>query len=291
MSNLVRKVFQTETKASDTDRVLTVKISTASPDRSRDVVLPKGAKIDNYLRNPVVALSHKYDQLAIAKTEDLLITDEGITAKLRFPKVGVYSVADTVYEMYKDGFMNAWSIGFIPDEVEDIEGGGRLFKSWELLEYSAVLVPDNPEALTLVRSKGIDTKDYEKLEKQDDVVIEPAEPVVSPVTPAPVVPEPAVVLPADPATPPVDSPTAPATPAVEDTEQTPTPPEIVAEVSAVDTDETKGRKVLRGKAKSLVVSVLEQVQALTQSLQVLLELEVPSEEDEEKQRTKMVIGL
>ena len=62
-------------------------------------------------------------------------------------------------------------------------------------------------------------------------------------------------------------------------------------MSAVDTDETKGRKVLRGKAKSLVVSVLEQVQALTQSLQVLLELEVPSEEDEEKQRTKMVIGL
>jgi hypothetical protein len=61
--------------------------------------------------------------------------------------------------MYKAGFMNAWSIGFIPKEIVDIEPdnwrGGHRFDKWELLEYSAVLVPDNPEALTLLRSKGL----------------------------------------------------------------------------------------------------------------------------------------
>jgi hypothetical protein len=44
----------------------------------------------------------------------------------------------------------------------DKEDGGRDFQEWELLEYSAVLVPDNPEALTLLRSKGVDVKPLEK---------------------------------------------------------------------------------------------------------------------------------
>ena len=162
MKHLIRKEYSSETKAKK-DRVLTVRISTSNPDRSKDVVIPSGVKLDNYLRNPVVALSHKYDELAIAKTESIQVTDDGIMATLRFPDKGVYSVADTVYELYKEGFMSAWSIGFIPTEVEDIEGGGKLFKEWELLEYSAVLVPDNPEALTLIRGKSIDTKEYEDI--------------------------------------------------------------------------------------------------------------------------------
>jgi hypothetical protein len=104
----------------------------------------------------VVALNHKYDGLAIAKTEQLDITSDGILARVKFPDLGVYDLADTVYELYKGGFMNAWSIGFIPLESSDRDGGGREFKKWELLEYSAVLVPDNPEALTMLRSKGFD---------------------------------------------------------------------------------------------------------------------------------------
>src|SRR2546421_429546 len=40
-----------------------------------------------------------------------------------------------------------------PDRNKD---GGFDYKSWELLEYSLVLVPDNPDALTIMRSKGFD---------------------------------------------------------------------------------------------------------------------------------------
>lgn len=179
MDKVIRKTYQaTETKAVDDSRSLLVKISTSSPDRSRDIVIPSGAVFDNYLRNPVVALAHKYDGLSIAKTEELQITNEGIVAKVTFPEKGVYPVADTVYELYKGGFMNAWSIGFIPLEIEDIEGGGHEFKKWELLEYSAVLVPDNPEALTLLRSKGIDIEPLKKaldsLEEKKEVKNEEA---------------------------------------------------------------------------------------------------------------------
>ncbi|MBI2034266.1 MAG: HK97 family phage prohead protease [Candidatus Levybacteria bacterium] len=156
---VIRKTYQAETKAASEDRTLVVKITTSNPDRSSDVVLPQGAILDNYQKNPVVALNHKYDGLAIAKTEQLEVIDDGILAKVKFPELGVYELADTVYELYKGGFMNAWSIGFIPVEMEDRDGGGREFKKWELLEYSAVLVPDNPEALTMLRSKGIEVTD------------------------------------------------------------------------------------------------------------------------------------
>ena len=166
---VIRKTYQaTETKAAAEDRSLIVKISTSNPDRSSDVVVPQGAVLDNYIGNPVVALNHKYDGLAIAKTEQLEITEDGIVAKVKFPEAGVYDLADTVYELYKGGFMNAWSIGFIPLEAADREGGGREFKKWELLEYSAVLVPDNPEALTILRSKGFNPDELVKDESEKE---------------------------------------------------------------------------------------------------------------------------
>lgn len=164
MSKTIRKTYQSAvTKEADEDRTLIVRISTNKPDRSNDIVRPEGADLTNYKRNPVVALNHNYQGLAIAKTEELKITDDGIMAKVRFPKKGVHDLSDTVFELYKEGFMNAWSIGFIPKKFDPIDNGGKDFKEWELLEYSAVLVPDNPEALTMLRSKGYEVDDKGKI--------------------------------------------------------------------------------------------------------------------------------
>lgn len=157
---IIRKTYQaTETKAAGENRRLIVTISTSNPDRSHDVVMPQGMVADAYNRNPVVAAFHRYDQPAIARTLSLTQTDNAIIAELEFLPKGIYPLADQLYEMYKGGFMNAWSIGFIPKEATDLDpnifAGGRRFDKWELLEYSAVLVPDNPDALTMLRSKGI----------------------------------------------------------------------------------------------------------------------------------------
>lgn len=170
---LIRKTYQAETKASGEDRTLIVKISTANPDRSNDVVLPNGVVFDNYKRNPVVAFAHNYSGLSIGKTIDIQKVDDGIVAQVEFVPKGVYPLADQLFEMYKGGFMNAWSIGFIPKKWSDRPDGGREFQEWELLEYSAVLVPDNPEALTLLRSKGIDpeplVEESENIKPEEDV--------------------------------------------------------------------------------------------------------------------------
>ena len=327
MGKLVRKEYITETKATK-DRTMTVRISTSSPDRSKDVVVPSGAMLDNYMRNPVVALSHKYDELAIAKTESINITDDGIIATLRFPDKGVYSVADTVYELYKEGFMNAWSIGFIPTEVTDLEGGGRQFDQWELLEYSAVLVPDNPQALTLIRSKSIDTKEFEdvvsgKLEVKDKVVDlkalftkdepvaeppkeetpeekpaesvvedKPAEPIIEdkPAEPVqPVEPE----KPAEPiSSPEPEAPVVPAegNPIVEKVDEK-IPAVSEGESVATGEVEEKSKHLIGGKSKKMVLGIIDQMQQLQLSLQGLLEATLPDAEDEAKEQNNIVIGL
>jgi len=162
MAHMIRKVFNTTTKAVDGEaRKLLVTISTKNPDRSRDVVQPAGVVLDHYIKNPVVGAFHDYSKPAIGRANTVEVLEDKIVAEVEFVPEGTYGLADVLYPMYKDGFMSAWSIGFIGKEWKDIENGGREFLAWELLEFSAVLVPDNPEALTMLRSKGIDPDKFE----------------------------------------------------------------------------------------------------------------------------------
>jgi len=153
------KDFHAETKADEGagKRILVAKISTPNTDRSKDHVMAKGAVTDNFMKNPIVQFAHKYDELPIAKCIALKIADDGILATVEFPEEGQYQKSDVIYWMYKNGYLNAWSIGFMPleDGYEANKEGGYDFTKWELFEFSSVPVPDNPEALTVMRSKGI----------------------------------------------------------------------------------------------------------------------------------------
>ena len=163
-----------DTKMADgAPRTLVVKISTPTPDRSGDVVLPAGMDSKNFMNNPVVQFAHKYDEVPIAKCTSLKATDTGIMATVEFPAEGMYPKADLVYHMYKEKFLNAWSIGFMPleDGYTENEKGGYTFTKWELLEFSSVPVPANAEALTVMRSKGFNVdalKEVKLVEKKEE---------------------------------------------------------------------------------------------------------------------------
>jgi len=169
---LILKQFDSEVKEIKGERALNVTITTNDVDRSGDIVEPKGAKLTNFKKNPVVLMAHDYQGLPIGKASNLTKTDNGITAKVTFPEEGTYPLADTVYNLYKQKFMKAWSIGFIPIKSENIVDDedkdskrvsyGRRFKTWELLEFSACAVPANPHALTNMLSKGIDVEPLKK---------------------------------------------------------------------------------------------------------------------------------
>jgi len=143
--------FVGEVKAEDEDGVLLVTISTRSVDRDGDIIEPAGIDFTSYLKNPIVPWAHDTRAVPVAKALSLSVIGERVEAKVKFAD---YEFARLVYRLYKDGFLNAWSVGIHMKEYEprkDDQGtplrGVHITKS-ELLEFSAVPVPANPEALT-----------------------------------------------------------------------------------------------------------------------------------------------
>ena len=147
MQNLVRQIDRDE-------RSLVVTVSTRARDRIGDLLEPDGAQLDAYRKNPIVLWAHSYTLPPIARSLWVKVEDDRIIAKPQFART---AMAEEIFQLYAEGFLNAWSVGFVPLEseplVSDAPDGRRLFtgyriKRWELLEYSAVAVPANPAALT-----------------------------------------------------------------------------------------------------------------------------------------------
>ena len=128
-------------------------ISTSDPDRVGDVVVPAGLRNrDEFLKNPVVLWAHQRSMPPIGVCKSLDVQPDRIVAETQFAK-GV-PFAEDVFRLYAQGILRAWSIGFVPRRAMPTRRGQRI-DEWDLLEYSAVPVPENPAALTLAVQKGI----------------------------------------------------------------------------------------------------------------------------------------
>lgn len=169
---MLKKVFNSEIKGIDEKtHTLTAFVSTGARDRMDEVLSPNGADLKSFKKNPVVLWAHNYSQPPIGKALWIKREGEGIVSKVQFANT---EFAQEVFNLYKDGFMKAFSVGFIPKEHEDGDGKKsprRTYNKWEMLEYSAVPVPANPEALALAISKGV-LKD-EKLKSMMEAPVEP----------------------------------------------------------------------------------------------------------------------
>lgn len=129
-----------------------ITINTAAVDRDRDRVLPHGASLDNYLKNPVVQWGHNYHDpwATIGKTTGLTVDERGINAtfELRDP-VNEADPMNVIKALWDNGLVKTASIGFNPIKGNENEHGGVDFEEWELLEWSLVPIPANQEALRL----------------------------------------------------------------------------------------------------------------------------------------------
>lgn len=171
------EIAERKIKKADLERALTFCISDNSVDRYGDIVQPAGMDKKNFRVNPVVLFAHEYWNLAVGRSvrEWSDKADHGgddVTRKVCaiavFATMDHNPMAEFVFNSYKGGFLNAVSIGFIPKEIKvrrseddaDGNGGGKFlgyeYKKWELLEYSAVPVPANANAIVEARSAGID---------------------------------------------------------------------------------------------------------------------------------------
>lgn len=140
-------------------------ITTADADRAGDVVIPTGLKnADEYLLNPVVLWAHNRSQFPpIGLCEWLDVQPRRIIAETRFAQDVPF--AEDIFRLYEQGVLRGWSIGFVPRKAFRPgsrsllplakESAGLRVEEWDLLEYSAVPIPENPGALTIALQKGL----------------------------------------------------------------------------------------------------------------------------------------
>jgi len=166
MSEIVRKIITCEVKEIG-ERILEFVGSTETQDRDGEVIRASGWDLKNYKKNPVFMFSHRYDQPPIGKANKVWVDNDKLKFNIEFADRNTYEFADTIYQLYKGGFMKATSVGFIPDENAIEQGDGekaprRTYTKQELLELSAVAVPSNPDALVQARDTGLITiKEFE----------------------------------------------------------------------------------------------------------------------------------
>jgi len=168
LASMEHKTFSAEVKQFD-DANLIVEhfISTENRDRGGDTMRAAGMRINGKV---VVLLAHGFSNLGqepIAKPlkiwPDSFKGSPGICARTQFYDGSHLTPPDNtgrkLYEKSRDGFMPNWSIGYIPLKWEDSKGPhGESFRDvheWELLEYSPVGVPMNPDCQTAEKCGGL----------------------------------------------------------------------------------------------------------------------------------------
>ena len=134
-------------------------ITTIDPDRAGDVVVP-----DRHCRTSTSTCSTRSccgrttaSQLPpIGMCEWLDVQPRRIVAETRFAR-GV-PFAEDVFRLYEQGVLRGWSIGFVPRQAKrEVRRDGKTglrVAEWDLLEYSAVPIPENPGALTVAVAEG-----------------------------------------------------------------------------------------------------------------------------------------
>jgi HK97 family phage prohead protease len=157
----VNKFFDTEIKEIEgLDLRLQFAISTGSVDRDNDTIDPFGWELRNYRKNPVVLWAHNYDELPVGRSIREWVEDDRLKSEAEFTSRELYPFGFMVLQMLRNKFLNTTSVGFKPKEWmfaddENREFGVDFIKQ-ELLEYSIVPVPSNPEALVDAKGVGID---------------------------------------------------------------------------------------------------------------------------------------
>lgn len=153
----------------DGDKTITAVGSIEKTDRDMDVVGIENMDLKNYKLNPVVFLNHDHRSLPIGKAEKVWKEDNKLMFKIKFADETQNPMAPFVYESVKAGFLNALSIGFIPDydtmsykQDKKTNKQTRYIDKSELYEVSIVGVPANPSALVVREYKEFLNKSWEE---------------------------------------------------------------------------------------------------------------------------------
>lgn len=192
---LIAKGF-VEKSDKEEDGVLDVSVASANVvDRDGEIINQDGWDLRNFKKNPQLLWAHNIREVKppLGKVSKIWFEGEGRAKVMKFK--ALFDMEDTfaadIFRKIKKGFLNAFSVGFMP-----LEKDGITYTKAELLEISVVPVPSNPAALVEIRSKGIEPmewKDFTEQENEQDTtqkpeenatetVVDPVEPIQEPVS-------------------------------------------------------------------------------------------------------------
>ena len=122
---MARKFYSADvvTDANLGPREIRVVANSGRSDRVKDVLLAKGCKLDNYLKNPIVLFQHDPNvPLGNFMPE---VKGERVEGILKFADAGISTKIDEVCSLYKTGVMKTVSVGFQPIECGAEQGWRR----------------------------------------------------------------------------------------------------------------------------------------------------------------------
>jgi HK97 family phage prohead protease len=127
-------------------------VSTDTVDRSNDTIDQAGWDLKAYRRSPVVLWAHDASQWPIGKATKIGVEGGKLIAEVMFADTFEGRKAQALVDA---GMLKATSVGFLPTESKmSIERrGGYDFKKQQLMEFSIVPVPANPDCLICMSAK------------------------------------------------------------------------------------------------------------------------------------------
>jgi HK97 family phage prohead protease len=136
------------------DEVLVI-LSTDRVGRDGHVLVPAGAQLDNYKRNPIWLFAHDTRQ-PVGRASDFRVEGGKIACRVTFAPLGISAEADKIRGLVKSGIISGVSVGFDPLEATPLDPSkpraGQRVTSWELLECSFVSVPSDTGAIVTARA-------------------------------------------------------------------------------------------------------------------------------------------
>lgn len=187
----VEPLNEEERKAQVDSRTRKFIISTNARDRHGTVLNPKKWNLKNYKKNPIVGYSHDiYGDMCSAPDPDRVIgkgkvylEDDNLMGDVTFEPPEINEFADKILKKVDFGTLRATSVGFYEegkgkygkdDEAEGEKDETFYYGGQELIEFSIVNIPSNPEAVKRSMPKRIreflkqeigDNLSWEQIEK------------------------------------------------------------------------------------------------------------------------------
>lgn len=130
---------------SDPDKPLRFIVATEGKKADGLDLRMSGLNLDRFRSNPVVMYGHDYwgrESLPIGRAENIEVDGPNLLADTIFDPDDEF--AQRVEGKYRGGFLNAVSVGF---DIRKIDPETGVVDEWEMIEYSAVPVPLDPDAV------------------------------------------------------------------------------------------------------------------------------------------------